>query len=534
MLKNPRIAGVNKNMKKIFSQNFTLGFLVLAASTLSLIFVQQQVLAVWQAPNANPGDNTPVSVPLTVDASNNVDVANNNLINVADLEVDTLTVATSIDVLGTLTAATLNAPTFQTDAFSMPLGSGQATVNIVGVDSSIDLTAANAVSIGVVTKAGKFSSGIAASGGISYGVYADTNASSGGLTNYAIAGVSNNAGGVAVYGLANAGWAGYFSGPVGIAGSLAVGNNITASGAYAFASGANIEASGDHSFAVGDSSVASGAEAVAFGFAAEASAGSSFAAGNEAMASGFGATALGWNAIASGIQSLALGYSARASAENAIALGSITVSGIDSLGVNLDSGFSQTFSQANSMAIMGGNLGINTTAPSYKLHLVGDFYQDGMMQVRPTTALLAAENIFYGNAPSGSNNSANLLLLQNNGVDKFKVTALGTGTFASSISATQGSFSSGLSVSGAVATINAGATVSGTLGMKSGGIISFNSSKGSYFDFNDDDGTGAPACAAGTAGVVYNFKVNNVLCYCNGTAWFSMVNGKADAFCSNK
>lgn len=521
-------------MKKIFSQNFTLGFLVLAASTLSLIFVQQQVLAVWQAPGSNPGDNTPVSVPLTVDASNNVDVANSNLINVADLEVNTLTAATSINVLGTLTTATLNAPTFQTDALSMPLGSGQATLDIVGIDSSIDLTAANAVSIGVITKAGMFSAGIGAGGGVTYGLYANTNASSGGFPSYAIAGVSNNSGGTAVYGLANAGWAGYFSGPVGIEGSLAVGNNITVTGSYAFASGANTEASGDHSFAVGDSSVASGAEAVALGFAAEASAGSSFAAGNEAIASGFGATALGWNALASGIQSLALGYSARASAENAIALGSITVSGIDSLGINLDSGLPQTFSQANSMSIMGGNLGINTVTPSYKLHLIGSYYQDGMMQVQPTTALAVSENVIYGNAPSGSNNGSNLLLLQNNAVDKFKVTALGAATFASTLSATQGSFSSGVSVSGAAATINAGATVTGTLGMKSGGIISFNSSKGSYFDFNDDDGTGAPACAAGTAGVVYNFKVNNVLCYCNGTAWFSMVNGKADALCATR
>lgn len=520
-------------MKKIFLSNKSLWLLALCASTLSLVFVQQQVLSAWQAPGASPGDNTPVSVPLTIDASDQVDANDSSIINVNDLRVETLTATTSINVLGTLTVDAFNANAFGTSDFSMPYGSGQGVIDILA-SGSIDITAANAVSIGTITKAGMFSSGISASGGISYGIYADTNASSGSFTNYAVAGVANNAGGVGLYGLANAGWAGYFSGPVGIAGSLAVGNNTIASGAYSFATGADTEASGDNSFVGGDSSSASGAEAFAFGSAAEASAGSTFAAGNEAIASAFGATALGWNAIASGVQSLALGYSSRASAENAIALGSITVSGMDSLGINLNSGSPQTFSQANSMAIMGGNVGIGTVTPSYDLHLIGDYYQVGMMQVRPTTALVAAENIFYGNAPTGTNNSANLLLLQNDGVDKFKVTALGTGTFASSISATQGSFSNGLVVSGSAATINAGATISGTLGMKSGGVMSFNASKGSYFDFNDDDGTAAPTCAAGTAGVVYNFKVNNVLCYCGGTSWYSMVNGKADALCSSK
>ena len=444
-------------MKKIFSQNLVLWLLVFTASTFSLIFVQQQVLAVWQAPGASPGDNTPVSVPLTVDASNNVDVANNNLINVLDLRVDTLTATTSVNVLGTLTAVTLNPTNLSTDNLTMPLGSSQAILDVTGVDSSLDLTAANAVSIGVLTKAGKFSSGIAASGGISYGVYADTNASSGGLTNYAVAAVSNNAGGTAVYGLANAGWAGYFSGPIGVAGSAAFGNNSTANGLYGFAVGHSAVADGDYS----------------------------------------------------------------------LAFGAMTVSGADAVGINLDDLTAQTFAQANSMSIMGGNVGINTLTPSYKLHLIGSYYQDGMMQVRPTTVLGVGENIFYGNAPSGSDNASNLLLLQNNAVDKFSVTALGAGTFAGALSATQATFTSGLAVTGAT-------TLTGALAIKSGGSISFSGSSGSYFDFNDDTGTGAPACAGGTAGVVYNFKVNNVLCYCNGTAWFSMVNGKADALCATK
>lgn len=463
MLKNPRIVKVNKNMKKIFANNFTLLFLVLIASTLSLIFVQQRVLSAWAPPNANPGDNTPVSVPLTIDASANVDVNNSSLININDLRVKTLTATTSINVLGTLTADTFNTSNIGVSELTIPYGSMQGIIDITA-KGSLDITADNAVMIGTVTKAGLFSAGIASGGGMSYGLYADTDALSSSFNSYAVTGVANNAGGVAVYGLANAGWAGYFFGPIGVTGSVAFGNDSTANGLYGFAVGHSAAADGDYS----------------------------------------------------------------------LAFGSITVSGADSVGINLDDTVAETLSQANSMAIMGGNLGIGTVTPSYKLHLVGNYYQDGMMQVTPKNALLAGENIIYGNLPNTSDSGANLLLLQNNAVDKFKVSALGAGIFAGSLTATQATFSSGLVVNGSTATINAGASVAGTLGMKTGGVISFNASAGSYFDFNDDSGAAAPTCTASTAGVVYNFKVNNILCYCDGTTWFSMVVGKAASLCSSK
>ncbi len=451
-------------MKKIFLNNFALWFLVLTASILSLIFVQQKVLSAWQAPGAGPGDNADISIPLTVGSDNNVDVADNNLINVNDLRVETLTATTSVNILGTLTADTFNTSNLGVSDLTIPYGSGQGTVDIVASNSSIDLTAANAVMIGTITQAGLFSAGIASGGGTSYGLYADTNASSNSFNSYAVAAVSNNAGGTALYGLANAGWAGYFSGPVGVAGSAAFGNNSTANGLYGFAAGHSAAADGDYS----------------------------------------------------------------------LALGAITVSGADSVGINLDDTASQTFSQANSMSIMGGNVGIGSLTPAHKLDLLGDYYQEGMMQVTPKTALLAGENIIYANLPNTSDSGANLLLLQNNSSNKFKVTALGSGTFASSIFATQGTFSDGLVVNGTVANINAGATVTGTLGMKSGGIISFNASKGSYFDFNDDDGASAPSCEVGSAGIVYNFAVNNVLCYCDGTDWFSMIKEKDASLCTAK
>lgn len=516
-------------MKNILTK-WSLSLLTLTAVVLSLMLIQQQVWAAWEAPSVEPGDQSGVNTPLIPNDLGEVDLQTNDLINVGDLRVDTLTATTSLSVLGTFDVVSL-----ETNSLKVPHSLGvSGLIDISALDSSIQLTAANSAASGAPTKAAYFISGSSASGGSSYGLYAATDAISGVNPNYALAGVSNNIGGTAVYGLANEGWAGYFSGPVGIAGPVSLGNNTTASGAYSLSIGANTTASGDHSLAAGDSSESSGAESVALGFASVASGGTSLAAGSEATASGFASIALGMNPTASGIQSVALGYYAQASAENAIALGPITVSGLNSLGINLDSGTPQTFSQANSMAIMGGNVGINTLTPGYKLHVIGSYYQDGMMQVKPTTALGATENIIYANLPSGSNGSANLLLLQNNGVDRFKVSSTGAGTFASSISATQGTFSNGLTVSGTTAAFNAGATVSGVLTMKSGASISFTGSKGSYFDFNDDDGTAPPSCAAGTAGTVYNFKLNNVLCYCNGTAWFSMVNGKADALCATK
>ncbi len=449
-------------MKKIFIQKFFLWILIFTASTMSLIFVQRQALSAWQAPGSNPGDNASISIPLTVGDNSNVDVADNNLINVADLKVETLTATTSVNVLGTLTTANFNTNNLNVSDLTIPYGSGQGAIDITAIDSSMQLTAANSA-IGSATKAAYFMTGSSATGGASYGLYASTNALSAANPNYAVAGVSNNAGGTAVYGLANSGWAGYFSGPLGVAGSAAFGNNSTANGLYSFAAGHSAAADGDY----------------------------------------------------------------------AIALGAITVSGADALGINLDDTSAQTFSQANSMSIMGGNVGINTLAPSSKLHLIGSYYQDGMMQVRPTTALAASENIIYANLPSGSSGTSNVILLQNNGSNRFRVTAAGVGSFASGVTATYANFSGALTVTGATA-LNGGATASGSLSMKTGGYMSFSGSAGSYFDFNDDSGLVAPSCAAGTSGVVYNFKVHNVLCYCDGTSWFSMVNGKSDLLCSDK
>jgi uncharacterized membrane protein len=496
-------------MQEKFYAQWHLTLLVLVAATLSLVLVQKAVFADWQAPVDDPGDNTGINTPLVSDNETSiVNVYHNDIIDVKDLTVSTLT-ATSTIVGDSITVDDLTV---------------NATVDVTATDSEIDVTSSSILSPPVV--GGENVYAIKATGGkntqnnaYTYGLYATTLSNSGSYPSYAVAGISENAGGVGVYGVGTAGWAGYFAGPVGISGAVTLGSGTTASGNY--------------SLAGGDSSTASGAEAVAFGFSTEASGTDSFVTGNESYASGFASHALGMYATASGDFSSARGYSVVASGDYSTALGSgITMSGTDSVGIGLDYSAALAVTGDNVLAIMGGDVGIGVD-PSYKLHLLGDYYQDGMMQVQPTTALISTENLIYGNSPSGTSNSAHLLRLQSNGTDKFRVTNLGAVVAASSLTATQGTFSSNLSVSGS-ASLNGGGTFTNTLGAKTGGIISFNGSSGSYFDFNDDSGAKAPTCKSTDDGKVYNFTVNKVLCYCDGTSWISMVNGKADSLCSAK
>lgn len=343
-------------MKNKIYANWQVGLLILTTAVLSLVLVQKAVFADWQAPSTDPGDNTGVNTPL-VPYSGNVDVENNNIINVDDLRVETLTATTSITTLGSFTADSLIADDLTVNA----------TLDVTATASEVDITAPNAVSIGSITKAGTFSSGMASSGGVSYGIYASTDASSGSFSNYAVAGISDNTGGVAIYGLGNSGWAGYFYGPVGITGAVTLGTDTIASGNYAVASGDSSEASGD--------------DAVALGFATIASGTDSFAAGNESYATGFASNAQGMYATASGDFSTALGYSVIASGDYARALGAnVNVSGANSVGIGLSDTVASSIIGHNVLAIVGGDVGIGVD-PSYKFHLVGDYYQDGMMQI---------------------------------------------------------------------------------------------------------------------------------------------------------
>jgi hypothetical protein len=168
--------------------------------------------------------------------------------------------------------------------------------------------------------------------------------------------------------------------------SLAAGQNTKASGDYSTAMGSGTKATGDYSTAMGWTAQASGAGSVALGGAAIASSDYSFAMGDDVLASSLYATAMGFDTTASGISSTARGSSVTASGNYSTAMGSsttasgnyavamgraITASGTSSVGIGLDS-TSRTISQSNTMAIMGGNVGINESSPERTLAVGGD------------------------------------------------------------------------------------------------------------------------------------------------------------------
>jgi len=86
-----------------------------------------------------------------------------------------------------------------------------------------------------------------------------------------------------------------------------------------------------------------------------------------------GAAAIGPSSSATGARSIALGYGASVSGNDSVSIGSnFTVSGVNSVGIAIANMTGTTLSAANVMSIMGGNVGIGTTNPGYKLEVNGD------------------------------------------------------------------------------------------------------------------------------------------------------------------
>ncbi len=152
-------------------------------------------------------------------------------------------------------------------------------------------------------------------------------------------------------------------------GSVAWGNGAQATtNTYATASGNGSTATGQYSFA-SNASVASGTQAFSINNGT-ASGTNSFAGGESGTtASGQDSIAFGNNVVASNSQTVAFGRNTTASGTEATAIGrDITVSGTNSVGIGLASGVG-TVSQNNTLAILGGSVGIDTTAPAYKLEV---------------------------------------------------------------------------------------------------------------------------------------------------------------------
>jgi hypothetical protein len=140
--------------------------------------------------------------------------------------------------------------------------------------------------------------------------------------------------------------------------STAMGYDTTASGTWSTAMGKESTASNLASTAMGLGTTANGEASTAMGVATTASGGGSIAMGDHTTASGDGSTAMGSYTTASGIKSTAMGNK-------------ITADGDYSFGIGLDT-TSRTITQDNTMAIMGGNVGIGTVSPTASLHVNGD------------------------------------------------------------------------------------------------------------------------------------------------------------------
>jgi len=188
-------------------------------------------------------------------------------------------------------------------------------------------------------------------------------------------------------------------------GSLAFGNadgvsggaGSEASGLYSIAGGRSSVASGWYSLAIGDSTRALGFASTALGYqtATTANALYSTAMGYRTTASGEASTALGHNTTASGNYSTARGDNTTASGNNSTAIGvNTTASGFIStamgrgiisqgnysFGIGLNNSIN-TITNPNTMAIMGGNVGIGTTAPTALLDVSGNAKIGGQLDL---------------------------------------------------------------------------------------------------------------------------------------------------------
>lgn len=137
--------------------------------------------------------------------------------------------------------------------------------------------------------------------------------------------------------------------------AIAMGSDADATGVNSIALGYNANATADNSIAIGPQTWASSSASVAIGYNSKASGSTSFAIGSLAEASG--------------AQSMAIGLGTKASGTKATAMGSsITAQGDYSFGIGLDN-TARTITQANTMAIMGGNVGIGTIGPDKVLEI---------------------------------------------------------------------------------------------------------------------------------------------------------------------
>lgn len=163
------------------------------------------------------------------------------------------------------------------------------------------------------------------------------------------------------------------------ASSVAIGQNVTASGDRSAAFGYNTSARGSSSFAVGNNTVAEAANSIAMGFEARANNSHSVAIGTYAYAGAPNSMALGTSASTAGTQSVAIGSGTIAPSvlQTTVGVYNASVDADPTVWKETDPLFvvgngSHSADRSTAMTILkNGNTGIGVLAPQAKLQVSG-------------------------------------------------------------------------------------------------------------------------------------------------------------------
>jgi len=195
--------------------------------------------------------------------------------------------------------------------------------------------------------------------------------------------------------------------------STAMGVDTIASGNVSTAMGSNTEASGNHSTAIGDATLASGDNSIAMGFFTEASGLSSTAMGYRTTASGSYSTAMGYKAKANHRGAFVWGdstdtdfssiqddeFAIRASGGMRVSSANTIITGFNLENTTIPTGSGKWLQQVVGSGVAGrvgnfeiwyvgaggssltlqpgGNVGVGTTSPAFKLHVNGSAGKPG-------------------------------------------------------------------------------------------------------------------------------------------------------------
>jgi hypothetical protein len=168
--------------------------------------------------------------------------------------------------------------------------------------------------------------------------------------------------------------------------AMAAGYFSRASGTSSIALGHVAMATGSTSVAIGPSTMASGPGSAAFGFATNATGSSTTAMGANTIASGNFAMSTGYHTVASGSASFASGHWTKAKSHAGFVTGIYNDTSYNPV-VNETHPLNRIFEigngtsdyqRTNAMTVLqNGNVGIGTTTPSEKLHLIGNLRLEG-------------------------------------------------------------------------------------------------------------------------------------------------------------